>query len=276
MGVTCAKLVDRAVEILDVRVGDRAGSVLQHLVKSCAGAEPTILALDAPLGWPAALGPALVAHTAGSRIPAEANTLFRRRTDAYVKENLDRQSLDVGADRIARTAHSALRLLNDVAERLSKHIPLAWEPQISGLAAIEVYPAATLAAYAIPARAYKDSDSEPARKAIVQRLEQLVILRCTSEILFPRCRMPWTPSYALWPAPTSSAVMPSLLMTLCSPRRKGGFGVEWDVTVSGFRSIIFDGTTSVTSVRLSYCVTYDLVGWPFGTHRSKNPGQIWS
>ena len=184
MGVTCAKLTDRAVEILDVRVGDRASFVLQHLVKSCAGAEPTILALDAPLGWPAALGPALVAHTAGSRIPAEANTLFRRRTDVYVKENLDRQSLDVGADRIARTAHSALRLLNDLAEHLSKLIPLAWESQISGLAAIEVYPAATLAAYAIPARAYKDSDSELVRRAIVQRLEQLVILRCATEILF--------------------------------------------------------------------------------------------
>lgn len=55
MGVTCAKLADRAVEILDVRVGDRAGSVLEHLVKSCAAAEPTIFALDAPLGWPSAL-----------------------------------------------------------------------------------------------------------------------------------------------------------------------------------------------------------------------------
>lgn len=135
MGVACARLAYRTVDILDVRVGDRAGSVLQHLVESCARGEPTILALDAPLGWPAALGPALVAHTAGGHISAEANTLFRRRTDAYGKENLDRQSLDVGADRIARTAHSALRLLNDLAGRLSTQIPLAWGPQISGLAA---------------------------------------------------------------------------------------------------------------------------------------------
>lgn len=183
MGVTSARFADRAVEILDVRVGDRTGSVLQHLVESCARAGPTILALDAPLGWPAALGPALVAHAAGGGIPVAANTLFRRRTDAHIKENLDLQSLDVGADRIARTAHSALRLLNDLAERLSTHIPLAWGPQIGGLAAIEVYPAATLAAYGIPARKYKDSDSEPARRAIVQRLEQVLILRCAREIL---------------------------------------------------------------------------------------------
>lgn len=183
MGVACARLAGRAIDILDVRVGDRAGSVLQQLVDSCASGEPTILALDAPLGWPAALGPALVSHRAGGRIPGEANTLFRRRTDAYIKDKLDRQSLDVGADRIARTAHSALRLLNDLAERLSTQIPLAWGPQIGRLAAIEVYPAATLAGYGIPARAYKDADAEPARRAIVQRLEHLVSMRCASEIL---------------------------------------------------------------------------------------------
>ena len=136
-----------------------------------------------PLGWPAVLGPALLAHTAGGRIPAEANSLFRRRTDAYIKQNLGRQSLDVGADRIARTAHSALRLLNDLADRLSTQIPLAWGPRIDGPAAIEVYPAATLAAHGIPARAYKDADAEPVRRAIVQRLEQLVRLRCASGIL---------------------------------------------------------------------------------------------
>ncbi len=183
VGVTCAHLAGGTVEILGVRVGDRSGSILRHLVESCAGEGPILLALDAPLGWPASLGPALVAHTAGNRIAMEANNLFRRRTDAYVKEKLDRQSLDVGADRIARTAHSALRLLNDLAERPATQIPLAWEPQIKGLMAIEVYPAATLAAYGIPARAYKDLNSHPARRAILERLENLVALRDVSDLL---------------------------------------------------------------------------------------------
>jgi hypothetical protein len=88
-----------------------------------------------------------------------------RRTDASIKEKLGRQSLDVGADRIARTAHSALKILHQLSKRLSTQIPLAWHPRISGIAAIEVYPAATLAAYGISARSYKESDAESARKA---------------------------------------------------------------------------------------------------------------
>lgn len=183
VGVACGRLSAGRVEVSDVRVGDQAGSVLEHLVKSCVLDKPTLLALDAPLGWPAALGPALSGHAAGSYIPVEAHTLFRRRTDACIKEKLGRQSLDVGADRIARTAHSALKILNELAERLSTRIPLAWNPQITGIAAIEVYPAATLAAYKIPARSYKDADAISARQAIVQSLQKLVTIRSTDPLL---------------------------------------------------------------------------------------------
>src|SRR5262245_54695992 len=159
VGVALGRLTPTHLEVLDVYDPHRGSdSILEYLVKSFVLGEPTLLALDAPLGWPAKLGPALVEHTAGDHIALEANKLFRRRTDACIKEKLDRQSLDVGADRIARTAHSALKLLKDLAERLSTRIPLAWNPQITGIAAIEVYPAATLAAYGIPARAYKPAE----------------------------------------------------------------------------------------------------------------------
>ena len=181
VGVACGRLAAGRLELLDVKIGDRAGSVLECIVKSCVREEPTLLALDAPLGWPAALGPALAGHTAGGHIPIEANRLFRRRTDACIKEKLDHQSLDVGADRIARTAHSALRLLNELAERLSTQIPLAWNPNIDGIAAIEVYPAATLAAYRIPARSYKKPSAESGRKAIVESFEKLVTVKCSTD-----------------------------------------------------------------------------------------------
>jgi predicted RNase H-like nuclease len=179
IGVACAQLTVSRLEVLDVYVGDRAGSVLEYLVKSCVHEGPTLLALDAPLGWPAALGPALVGHAAGGHIPIEANTLFRRRTDACIKEKLDRQSLDVGADRIARTAHSALGILHALEGRLSTRIPLAWNPQINRIAAIEVYPAATLAAYGIPARGYKEPDAKYARKEILDSLQKLLTIQCS-------------------------------------------------------------------------------------------------
>lgn len=183
VGVACGRLADSRVEVSNVFVGDHAGSVLDHLVKSCVRGEPTLLAIDAPLGWPAALGPALTGHTAGSHIPIAANSLFRRRTDACIKEKLGRQSLDVGADRIARTAHSALKILNELAERLLTRIPLAWAPHIAGVAAIEVYPAATLAAYSIAARSYKKPAEESARQAILDELQKLVTIQCTNDKL---------------------------------------------------------------------------------------------
>lgn len=183
VGLACGRLSAGRVQVLDVRVGDRAGSVLEHLVKSCVRGEPTLLALDAPLGWPAALGAALAEHTAGSHIPVEPNSLFRRKTDACIKEKLGHQPLDVGADRIARTTHSALRILNELSKRLSTPIPLAWVPQITGIAAIEVYPAATLAAYNIAARSYKKPTEESAREAILQRLQKLITVQCSTDTL---------------------------------------------------------------------------------------------
>jgi predicted RNase H-like nuclease len=183
IGVACAQLSESGLEILDIFVGGRPGSVLQHLVGSCASGEPTLLALDAPLGWPVQLGPTLAEHMAGGHIAKEPNELFRRRTDAYVKENLDRQSLDVGADRIARTAHSALRMLNGLSQHFTKQVPLAWKSPVDGLAAIEVYPAATLAAYGIPGRAYKEPEAELARRAIVDRLEQLLTIRYSKDLV---------------------------------------------------------------------------------------------
>ena len=44
----------------------------------------TLIAIDAPLGWPAPLGQALVGHEAGAGIDAAPNALFRRATDDLV------------------------------------------------------------------------------------------------------------------------------------------------------------------------------------------------
>ena len=135
-----------------------------------ASGAPVLLALDAPLGWPAPLAEALAAHRAGETIEADAHRLFRRATDRFVKDRLGKQPLDVGADRIARTAHAALAFLGALRRRLGLPIPLAWRPEVEGVAAIEVYPAATLAAHGLRASGYKHPRGHDARRRLAADL----------------------------------------------------------------------------------------------------------
>lgn len=115
-----------------------------------------LIALDAPLGWPNELGTTLVGHTAGCSLEPPPNDLFRRETDRFVARTLGRQPLDVGADRIARTAYAALSLLDKVRNLTDSGIPLAWSPKLTQeIEALEVYPAGTLTALGLPNSGYK-------------------------------------------------------------------------------------------------------------------------
>lgn len=132
---------------------------------------PTLLALDAPLGWPKALAEELPDHAAGREFKASANSLFRRSTDMFIREKIRKQSLDVGADRIARTAYSALNLLNRLSQVLGRDIKLAWEPTFNGIRVIEVYPAATLIAHGIDTRGYKSKSGKAERQRVIADLK---------------------------------------------------------------------------------------------------------
>ena len=126
----------------------------------------TLLALDAPLGWPASLGVALHDHQAGQGFVHSPNAMFRRATDDAIAQRLGKRPLDVGGDRIARTAHTALALLDRLRERLDAQIHLVWQPgAIDGIGAIEVYPGGTLAARSLPSSGYKG----PSDAAVVLR-----------------------------------------------------------------------------------------------------------
>lgn len=121
-----------------------------------------LLALDAPLGWPATLGPTLAPHRAGDPIAAPIETLFNRVTDRALQARTGKRPLEVGADRIARTAWAALDLLARLRAATGRPIPLAWAPDGIDLpAAIEVYPAGTLITHGLPSRGYKDPASAP-------------------------------------------------------------------------------------------------------------------
>jgi predicted RNase H-like nuclease len=122
-----------------------------------------VLALSAPLGWPAGLGEALAVHRAGDPLQPSADESFRRQTDRQVQKLLGRLPPDVAADRVARTARAALALLQEVRTLCPRPVPLAWrQGEESG--AIEVYPAATLIARNVSGSGYK-ANTQPGRRA---------------------------------------------------------------------------------------------------------------
>ena len=128
--------------------------------------ERILIAIDAPLGWPAPLGQSLNTHSAGDPIDADSNKLFSRFTDRYIRQEVGKKPLEVGADRIARTAHAALQELAILRQESQDAIPLAWSHQgLSGMSVIEVYPAATLKAHDLPSNGYKDN-KDPKHKRV--------------------------------------------------------------------------------------------------------------
>lgn len=137
----------------------------------------TLIAIDSPLGWPIRLGEELICHTAGSLLSTGAHQMFRRRTDFFIKEKINKQSLDVGADRIARTAHAALALIDEIKEQVGISIPLAWNSELADpISVIEVYPAVTLkSCQLLPATSYKKESSKE-REQIFDGLSQLMNL----------------------------------------------------------------------------------------------------
>lgn len=154
-----------------VQLGSSHHTLIDAIAEWVEGkAVPSLFALDAPLGWPAPLARALQDHVAGEMLDAQPNDLFRRATDRHVRQTIGKQTLDVGADRIARTAYAALKLIGDLRLRLSSRIPLAWHPELTVHSAIEVYPAATLLAHGINPAGYKAAKGRSDRERIVKEL----------------------------------------------------------------------------------------------------------
>jgi hypothetical protein len=172
IGVARGELRQGRVEVLAAQLVGKGGDpadVVSQWVADHDG--PSLLTVDAPLGWPAGLGAALVTHRAGAHLAGEANQLFRRETDRVVHERLGKLPLDVGADRIARTALAALQMLQRLREKLRMPIPLAWQTaDIAPLAAIEVYPAGTLTSRGVTSSGYKLAADRVVREAMLDAL----------------------------------------------------------------------------------------------------------
>ena len=127
------------VEVL--RVG-KGGELAKFLNKY----SPALLAIDSPLGWPVSMREALCGHRAGEKITTLRNSVFRRKTDEFIGSKLSGiNPLEVGADKIAKTAHAACELIGKGGElNDGRGIPVLLSPGVpERLSAIEVYPAAT-------------------------------------------------------------------------------------------------------------------------------------
>lgn len=168
-GLARGRCSDSGVVLEDIALGS-AKATPQDLITAWMreAAGPVLLAVDAPLGWPRGLSVELAGHRAGARLVRPADALFRRETDLFVQARHGKRPLDVGADRIARTAHSALGLLEALRVGTGHQIPLAWSAVFAGPAAVEVYPAATLRSLGVDGGRYKSEES--AREVLVDGL----------------------------------------------------------------------------------------------------------
>ena len=175
VGLAFASMGDCKIKLIKVYVCSQMKSleeVAESIAKRIDKGIPTLLAIDAPLGWPDNMGELLAGHSAGQPIRKSANKMFRRQTDCFIKKKIRKQPLDVGADRIARTAYAALYLLKELRKITKQKIPLAWSRKLKEkLSAIEVYPAATLKAYSIEDLRYKKPNQEKVRESIISKLK---------------------------------------------------------------------------------------------------------
>lgn len=167
-------------EVLEVTTGE-----VDSPIETIAGwleRGPALLAIDAPLGWPVALGRELVEHRAGQPVGSSRNAMFRRHCDEWIRAQTGKTPLEVGADRIARTAHAAVELVEMLRRRTGLELDLAWSSEIEEPAIIEVYPAAVLALRGLPSSGYKRERDDAIRQQIVGGLEQHCVMPADDDL----------------------------------------------------------------------------------------------
>lgn len=126
-------------------IGDLAHAITSN-IRAAVGV-PTLMAVDAPLGWPIPMGPALVDHRAGGPLSDNPNAdrFFRRLTDRFVAEKTGKTPIEIGANLIARVTHTTLLLIDNIAKGLPSAFnrsPLLSSSSIAtSIGIIEVYPA---------------------------------------------------------------------------------------------------------------------------------------
>ncbi len=179
VGLAMGVYYNRDISLLETKFGSNGNSIAEIIMDWIQLDDKVVLAIDAPLGWPEDLGDSLNHHLAGQTLYIDSNLLFRRETDRFIKEKLGKQPLDVGADRIARTAYAALKIIGELQLTMKNKIEMAWNPEkVNTISVIEVYPAATLQSYGIRSGRYKEKGQSDAREEILRDLAKVMKIEC--------------------------------------------------------------------------------------------------
>jgi predicted nuclease with RNAse H fold len=172
------------IEILQLFKGEKGKSISVKILTKLAeiAQKPTeidvnkiLVAVDAPLGWPVAMSQSLANHIAGASLGhnrTEKDRFFRRFTDTFIHQKIGKLPLEVGADRIARAAYSALQMMEDFRQKFP--VEMLWDTNIqnlNGMGVIEVYPAATLKQHNLIYNNYKKESDIANRKEIIEYLQ---------------------------------------------------------------------------------------------------------
>jgi len=110
-GLSLGRYINGVVELLFSTTGTKNQSVAKTVNSWIEDKDRVLITMDAPLGWPEKMGKVFKEHQAGETINIKPNDLFQRETDRFVHKQTGKKPLEVGADRIARTAHAALKIL---------------------------------------------------------------------------------------------------------------------------------------------------------------------
>lgn len=162
-----------------IGAGQKGRPLTDLLLPYIKEGDQILFCLDAPLGWPEAMSKNLPGHQAGAGLDLKADRLFSRYTDRQVHKRLGKKPMEVGAERIARTALRALAVLEEIRGLYNKELPLAWSlAGFSDWQAIEVYPAALLKTRSLVDGSYKG------KKGLRERLRMVRALLKEPEIFF--------------------------------------------------------------------------------------------
>jgi predicted RNase H-like nuclease len=81
VGLALGAWRNETASILEVKAGCHKEPIAKTIAGWISDRTPTLVAMDAPLGWPVPMGQVLVQHAAGEGLGVDAHDLSRRRTD---------------------------------------------------------------------------------------------------------------------------------------------------------------------------------------------------
>ena len=146
VGVATARHTARGLRDWSVRRGTNGDDTVPWLAglvtELVSDADDVVLAIDAPLGWPQAMQEGLPKIPGATIAVTDPDHFFQRETDRATRALLGRGVLEVGANLIARTAFTALALL-EALRREDERWTVMSERAPGPRRVLEVYPYGT-------------------------------------------------------------------------------------------------------------------------------------